>query len=551
MKPIIVDMREMSDSTEVYEARPNPVLTGFIYLILAMLVAAFVWMGLFEIDVVVDAMGTVAAAKEVATITNQVPGIITERLIEDGQEVQKGDVLYTISHEEKSMQLELLQRQLADNESREAILKAYEAWLQGEEVFLLSEAQNPYYTEIAARKLLVELQGENSQQAYAKEMQAYEIKLDANDNLGEYYSSAVEKLRQLVEAIKSRSNPFDSDESYYYNFVENYVVQYQNLAVQYDSKIKPLQKERSTVEKLLGELEAEKQALLKLSEPEGTPSITVSSGDNEGTQQRLQAIEEQIETQSTAKSAIDSSISDYFLQKNSALLSMEKENIASVESSILAYEQNLASCVGAELEYESGRSALLAQGTELAMDNLLVQEQYSVAEELEACRQTRTQLEQQINSLQKDIEAATVCATMDGTINLASTLVEGDYLGGGTPVLTIIPQTKEGTFIVKSYVENTDIAKVHEGMEVTYEIGAFPSREYGTLKGEVTFVSPDLRVNDSGSAYYVVEFSVNAGELCNRMGEQANLKIGMLCETKVVIESKTVLEVLLEKVLHL
>ena len=88
-------------------------------------------------------------------------------------------------------------------------------------------------------------------------------------------------------------------------------------------------------------------------------------------------------------------------------------------------------------------------------------------------------------------------------------------------------------------------------MEVTYEIGAFPSREYGTLKGEVTFVSPHLRVNDSGSAYYVVETSVNAGELCNRMGEQTNLKVGMLCETKVVIESKTVLEVLLEKVLHL
>ena len=56
---------------------------------------------------------------------------------------------------------------------------------------------------------------------------------------------------------------------------------------------------------------------------------------------------------------------------------MEKENIASIESSILAYEQNLASCAGVELEYESGRSTLLAQGTELAMNNLLVQDYQS------------------------------------------------------------------------------------------------------------------------------------------------------------------------------
>jgi len=250
MKPIIIDMRDISDSTEVYEMRPNPVLTGFIYMIFSMVVVVFVWMGFFKMDVVVDAAGMVAA-KEVATVTNRISGTITGRVVEDGQFVNEGDILYTISYEEQSGQ-----------------------------------------------------------------------------------------------------------------------------------------------------------------------------------------------------------------------------------------------------------------------------------------------------------RASTVKATASGRVNFISEPAAGDYLSAGTKVLTIIPQGEEDAFVVKSYVKNGDIAKIHEGMEVTYEIAAYPSREYGTMTGEVTFISADIKVNDSGNAYYLMETTVAGEELRNRSGEKAALKVGMLCETKVVIERKSVLNILLEKMFH-
>ena len=199
--------------------------------------------GFFKMDVVVDAMGTVAAAEEVATITNQVSGTITGRMIEDGQTVQKGDVLYTISHEEQTIQLTALEKQLKDSENREEMLRLYDGWLQGGTDFALSAVDNPYYSEIATRKMLVELQGESSQQLYSKELSTYETKLSANANMEEYYDDAIAKSRQLVEAIKSRSNPFGSEDAYYHNFMENYIVQYQNTGIQYDGKVKSLRNE--------------------------------------------------------------------------------------------------------------------------------------------------------------------------------------------------------------------------------------------------------------------------------------------------------------------
>lgn len=57
MKPIIIEMKDMSDSTEVYQSRPNPFMIYFIYLLVIMFVALIVWMYFFEIDIVVKGNG--------------------------------------------------------------------------------------------------------------------------------------------------------------------------------------------------------------------------------------------------------------------------------------------------------------------------------------------------------------------------------------------------------------------------------------------------------------------------------------------------------------
>ncbi len=579
MKPIIVDMKDMSDCTEVYEARPNPVLTGFIYLILGMLITAFVWMAFFKMDIVVTATGTVAAADEVATVTNQISGIITGRMIEDGQSVHKGDILYTVSCEEQSLLLESLDKQIADNREKEAMLKLYDAWLREGNEFPVNAGTNLYYSEFATRKMLVELKGESSRQNYNEQMSAYNSKLSANKAMANYYREAITKSKQLIEAIKNRNNPFGEADSYYRNYMDNYLAQYQNIEIQYEGKARAWREESVNADKNIGLLESEKIALQAQIEStkQSLQTATVqeqsiaedgkvsddSAIDTAGIEldglrvtlasleQQVSKLEQQIAAQKSAKTVVDGNIHDNNIQKSSAWITYEKESIAVVENNILTYQQNLVACESTELEYSNGKNELKKQGVELEIDSVVAQEKFSVAEELGVCRQNREQLTGQRENLLQKIEAATVRATMDGTVNLATDLVEGDYLNSGAQVLSIIPQSDNGTFVVKSYVENTDIAKIHEGMDVTYEIGAYPSREYGTMRGNVTFVSADLKVNDSGSAYYVVETSVTPEELRNKMGEKASLKVGMLCETKVVIESKSVLEILLKKIFQM
>jgi len=414
-------------------------------------------------------------------------------------------------------------------------------------------ADNLYYSEVASRKQLVELGQESTLQAYTGEMAAYNAKLSANTEMISYYSNAIAKSKQLIEAIKNRKNSFACDESYYWNTVENYLVQYQQTVNQYNDKINELQKQSDAAAKEIEALEAQKLAL-QGQQNDSIGLASVSGGDANvvsGVEQELQAVEAKLVIQRTTKETADSQISQYHSQRNSALNVYEKESIAAVENNILNYEQNMTVYEGTQQEYLNGQNTLKKQGTDLEVGNLVTQEKHAVAGELESCRQSQSQIITQMNGLEQNVENATVKASIDGTVNLAADLVAGDYLGAGTQVLSIIPDTETGSFIVKSYVENKDIAKIEEGMKVTYEIAAYPSREYGTMMGEVTFVSADLKVNNNGSAYYVVETSVNSEELRNRMGEEAALKVGMLCETKIVIEEKRVLEVLVEKLFHI
>ena len=546
MKPIIINMSDMSDSTEIYESKPNPFLTGSIYLILVIAIIALVWMYFFKIDIVVKGTGTVAAARETVTITNQATGTITKRLVSDGQLVKAGDALYTISHDEQSLQLSVLENQLRDAEEKEAMLRAYETWLEEGTEFPKALSTNIYYNEIVSRKNLVELGELSTLQNYSGQLTNYDTKVNVNAEMLAYYRESIDKSRQLIEAIRNRENNFEEADTYYWNTMENYLAQYQYTMNQYEDKINAYRRESESagkeIERLRDMLDNTQFNMeVTVSDGDVSEDVTKTSGINKNT------IEEQLTAQRAIKDAADSNVEQCILQRDIALNAYEKESIVAIENTILGYEQNIAAYEGTQKEYISGQSTLMEQGTKLELENLVTQEKHAVAAELENCRQSKLQLSQQMEALHKSVEEATIKASIDGRVNFIHEPVEGNYLTAGTQVLSIIPDLNSGGFVVKSYVQNKDIAKVHEGMAVTYEIAAYPAREYGTMGGEVTFVSADLKVNDSGSAYYEVESQVDAQMLRNSLGEEGALKVGMLCETKIIVEEKRVLSVLIEK----
>lgn len=131
MKPIIVDMKEMSDSTEVYESRPNRFLVYTIYVLLFILVAAFVWMGLSKMEIVVKSEGMFRRDGEVYEIGSGITGRVKECLVENGQRVNKGDILFLVENETLNASLQTYQDRMEEIRQRVQILKPIrKVWME-------------------------------------------------------------------------------------------------------------------------------------------------------------------------------------------------------------------------------------------------------------------------------------------------------------------------------------------------------------------------------------------------------------------------------------
>ena len=637
MKPIILDMNEMSDSREVYESRPHPFFVIFIYMLLFMLTVAIIWAACFKLDVVVKGTGLVSSREAASVVTNTYSGAITECYITDGQTVSKGDILYEVEATDLDLQLNTYTEQQTEVGNRIEMMEVYLTWLSDNTMDLKAYTANPYFSEYAARQQVVTLQMELAQTEFDSQKEAYDAKLAAGSSMIEYYESEINKLNLLSVGIRTRQNTFEETDSYYYAKLNSYITQYNNTVAQYDATLKTLQKEldeaEDEVEKADKEIKAADETITKANREinaarerisaanqyasASDTKLRLSQVDVEETQvpesevvvaesveediveakeesveensvievkemeQSVEAVAEEVkvvdtsadealivkkqeeisaaqnkktlaQAQKTSQQAIVQSkkdaISTTTLQKNTALTNLETETIAGVEASIISYQQNILSTNGTQVELMTTKSNITEQGVANNTENLIQSELQSVSAELSSMRTTYKELETKITELENGLTKTVVKAPTDGVVNLQNELVVGNYLSAGKEVMTLIPCEEDG-YIVKSYINNQDIAKIQNDMSVKYEVAAYPSSEYGSMTGEVEFVSADLKANsEDGSAYYVVETSIDNTNLYNKSGDKMDLKVGMQCETKIIVEQKSVLKMLLQKI---
>ena len=125
MNPIVINMEDMSDSTEVYSSRPSPIFAILIWTLAGILVIALVWMGLFRIDLVTHADGMIRSGATTATITNVTDGTILSWEAEDGEYVKEGQTIYSVDPSELEKQEKSCVTELDKTEQRLEILEAY------------------------------------------------------------------------------------------------------------------------------------------------------------------------------------------------------------------------------------------------------------------------------------------------------------------------------------------------------------------------------------------------------------------------------------------
>ena len=546
MKPIIVDMKDMSDSTEVYESKPNRFLVYTIYLIFIILVVAVLWMALFKMDIVVKSNGIFKGSTAVYEISSGVTGSVKESHIENGQYVTEGDVLYVLSIDELSDTILRYQNELEAANARLEILSAYEKSLDGDKTDLEALSNNAYYDEFINRRELLYANINLSESDTAGQVTLYQDNVDSISETIAKYNKKIEKLNTVKQCIMTQNNSFDSSEGIYCSMVSSYLASYSYTALQYDNQINEYQRQINEYEEQIKKAEASKE------DESATGDETVSGNDiaNEnGTYATqlsnvtvdIQALKKQRDALITARDSVKK-------EKTQALMNLELQQITTIEQQISGYHDTILSLETNLTSAKLQLDAVNGVDNETKETVAILTEKGNIATEILTYEDKVKECETYLKSYDIRNNNCIVKANVSGYFYLSQELKTGSFIQEGTAIGTIYPEA-ESKYYAEIYVENTDIAKIKEGQEVKFEIAAYPSSEYGYFEGTVENIAKDISVDQStGNAYYLVKVKCENMTLKGKDGEEATLMNGMACQAKIVIDEKNVLTYLLEKI---
>lgn len=235
MKPIIINMNEMSDSKEVYESTPGKVGIVFLYSFFLLVVISIIWMVFGKIDEVVKSEAMIRPNSDISTIINQTEGKITKVNVEEGSVVQKGDCLYQVDCSLQESQEEYLEEQIEELSEQKKCLEVYKDSVKSD-VNLLSEneAEEQYY--IQFESYFINYQNAIHSANYEEKSNQFQLK-----SFREQLSRKQSKLlyyKKLKNSISRGENLFlnEGEEAEYYILYQKYISGYQQKQQQYDNQ---------------------------------------------------------------------------------------------------------------------------------------------------------------------------------------------------------------------------------------------------------------------------------------------------------------------------
>jgi membrane fusion protein, peptide pheromone/bacteriocin exporter len=88
--------KDFKYSYEFFDLKIPWVFTWFVFIVLSVIIAFFLWAGLCSFDIVVKTNAVLRPVEDVSSITNAVSGILQTKNFKNGQTVHAGDMLFVI-----------------------------------------------------------------------------------------------------------------------------------------------------------------------------------------------------------------------------------------------------------------------------------------------------------------------------------------------------------------------------------------------------------------------------------------------------------------------
>ncbi|MBD2292970.1 HlyD family efflux transporter periplasmic adaptor subunit [Anabaena sphaerica FACHB-251] len=182
----------------------------------------------------------------------------------------------------------------------------------------------------------------------------------------------------------------------------------------------------------------------------------------------------------------------------------------------------------------------------------------SLNKEKQALIERRVQFQTQIQQFQKELQQidnqihkSIIVATSNGIILKLNLRNPGQVVRPSESIAEIVPNN--ASLVIKAIIPTAEIKKVAVGQKVQLRVDACPYPDYGTLKGVVKTISPDVittQSNNTGlatsSSYFEATIQPETLQFGNS-NHQCYIQSGMQVKADIISREETALKFMLRK----
>lgn len=158
--------------------------------------------------------------------------------------------------------------------------------------------------------------------------------------------------------------------------------------------------------------------------------------------------------------------------------------------------------------------------------------------------------QQKLNERQSILDHTDMVSPVGGVVKYLRVNTIGGVLRPGDELMQIAPT--DGGFFVEGRVTPSDVGSLKLGLPVTVRVDSFDYSIYGTLKGQLTHISPDT-LSEQGSrgetnVFYRIQVRLDADQSHNPRAQDIVIKSGMTTSLDIRTGERTVLQYLIKPI---
>ncbi|GGD40019.1 hypothetical protein GCM10012288_12600 [Malaciobacter pacificus] len=157
-------------------------------------------------------------------------------------------------------------------------------------------------------------------------------------------------------------------------------------------------------------------------------------------------------------------------------------------------------------------------------------------------------VKEDLKYLEEKLTETIIKSPDDGIIKKISVKTKGEAVSPGTIMAQIVPDSKYMLAEIK--VDPADIGFLYEGQEVRIKLRPYDFSLYGSVKGEISYISADTLIDekDPEKENYIVHIKAETKFLNNN--KKLEIKPGMTVDADILIGKKTILSYILKPIVR-